>query len=835
MHLVRSAVAALCAVAMSVCAEAHAATFPGRKAEWFATEAAAALDAAGILHEPPDVRHGRVALRVATARWHDADGEPSIAIDAQVADVAGVMGITVVSDVVADIRGCANREVMQRVLLDAPRRLGGLVRLECADDDTVHAVVTLPMGRSIPDQFPAEQFVCAVRAIACAVDAACGTLAVAHEEARISWLGQEAGPGAPVAWLRGTDDAGEAFEVGWAPWFQDSAYAAELLAADGFCDDLAGLDAAARDRFAEEACGDFSTGVARPSLEAWREQLRGLEQHPWPIAFRFWGPAGTPVSVQVRAPGLMLGAFDAMATIGATGCVDVRVTPRWDVEALRTRTVPLDVAVHYEVSCGEARAGDFPKLRVEPFDVGDRALPAGAFLATFVDELHPWVLDVIAAARDAGAAASPYATEDMTFDEAVGSLRAVWNVFRAYDIRYDDGPDPMTDPRSQRVRTFGDVIADRLGNCADLTAAFASVMLALGYEPVLCLLPDHAFLGIPVHGGAGQPEVVFLETTMLGKDAAEGDGAWIERHLGHDAPRGSGDEWIAFADALETGSELARRSLGDGSLLMVQVEWLRAHGVHPFTPHRNADAPMPAPPDQVPILARRADARRAKDESNARELAWTDALPPVDCVAYPTVEALERDVMMINHDPVAMARLLSAVNGDLREQRCMRLVAGLRRADGEARRAMAAAFAPDEPYEGIMLNLPDYPLAVHAAPLAPGHLLVLVDGPVGERRSALPLIVTRDGYAIDGTSLCIVHPEVGKEAVAVVRQVDPQLFVTPGAFDGWARWSIELACSGYVATFDEMIDLVAHEFVGLLGGPQAPQPPGTPMVDATRE
>jgi hypothetical protein len=84
----------------------------------------------------------------------------------------------------------------------------------------------------------------------------------------------------------------------------------------------------------------------------------------------------------------------------------------------------------------------------------------------------------------------------------------------------------------QRVLHPQDALAHKTANCIDGTVLFASLLLRAGLQPVIVLVPGHAFLGWRTWSDAQEYE--FLETTKLGA--------------------------ASFADALAAGQEQAKQA-----------------------------------------------------------------------------------------------------------------------------------------------------------------------------------------------------------------------------------------------------------------------------------
>ena len=250
-----------------------------------------------------------------------------------------------------------------------------------------------------------------------------------------------------------------------------------------------------------------------------------------------------------------------------------------------------------------------------------------------------------------------------------------------------------------------------------------------------------------------------------------------------------------------------------GTVASTSMDFLR-RGVQiaALVSHEGVPANPPAP-DAEAAESERMQRRLAEEEAERAYEEWCLSLPQVDCVAYPTLEALADDIRMLNHDPMAMARLLRSVAGEGLGPQCMRLVSRLRAADGVAMQALAAGYGPDVPYAGAMLGLPDYAADVRFECTTGGHAVAMVLDIDRDCVCALPIVQSRDGFAIDGKILCKAHQEYEHEAVSVVRQVPAGLFVTRGAFDDWVRLTIELACSGEAVSYEDAITVAAREFV----------------------
>jgi hypothetical protein len=69
--------------------------------------------------------------------------------------------------------------------------------------------------------------------------------------------------------------------------------------------------------------------------------------------------------------------------------------------------------------------------------------------------------------------------------------------------------------QSQRIRLPAEVLGQSSGNCIELVLLYAAAVEALGMQPVIILVPGHAYLAVRVDGTSDQ--YYFVETTMIGQ------------------------------------------------------------------------------------------------------------------------------------------------------------------------------------------------------------------------------------------------------------------------------------------------------------------------------
>ncbi len=105
-------------------------------------------------------------------------------------------------------------------------------------------------------------------------------------------------------------------------------------------------------------------------------------------------------------------------------------------------------------------------------------------------------------------------------------LEKIYNVLKnEYQIVYDGGG------IGQTINFPSETIKFNSANCIELAVLFSSVLLEAGIEPVIVIIPDHAFIGWQIWKNLHEYD--FLETTFIG------------------------DKEKSFSDAIQSGNKLA--------------------------------------------------------------------------------------------------------------------------------------------------------------------------------------------------------------------------------------------------------------------------------------
>lgn len=121
-----------------------------------------------------------------------------------------------------------------------------------------------------------------------------------------------------------------------------------------------------------------------------------------------------------------------------------------------------------------------------------------------------------------------------------------------YKIRYIASTESYQTSNAQKIRLPEDIIIERSGLCIETTVLVAAALENLGMEPVIIIIPGHAWVAVKAYPGA--PYYFHLETTML------------------DAP---------LADALAAGEDNWYLN-GGSALSVVDIKKARGEGILPF-------------------------------------------------------------------------------------------------------------------------------------------------------------------------------------------------------------------------------------------------------------
>ena len=249
-------------------------------------------------------------------------------------------------------------------------------------------------------------------------------------------------------------------------------------------------------------------------------------------------PAGTVVEVELQVPSvahqalLSPGQATTAATIvlndGVPGVTrigtnddwQISISPKWNRDALANLPARTDIDIMVAIRYPADGSKQTVAHRATLFPVTDVQIRYPAFIGAFahIDAGHPY-LDEIAARITNGILAKKHhinlgATHD--WREAFLWFRE----FQLMRVNYESSAMATTqksaDDPLQRIRPIHKTLAERSGNCADVTVLMASA-LSRTTEVFIMLPPGHAYIAYP---DRSINRFVGIECTLLGQEDA---------------------------------------------------------------------------------------------------------------------------------------------------------------------------------------------------------------------------------------------------------------------------------------------------------------------------
>src|SRR5262249_22578464 len=110
----------------------------------------------------------------------------------------------------------------------------------------------------------------------------------------------------------------------------------------------------------------------------------------------------------------------------------------------------------------------------------------------------------------------------------------------------------------QHVKFGRDVLKNHAGTCIDLSILFASACETVGLEPIMVVIPGHAFTGIRWEDARSQQvKLYFVETTLIGR--------------------------ATFAQAMKVGVEEYNEAIAKNTARVItDIKVMRKRGLHPL-------------------------------------------------------------------------------------------------------------------------------------------------------------------------------------------------------------------------------------------------------------
>ena len=199
----------------------------------------------------------------------------------------------------------------------------------------------------------------------------------------------------------------------------------------------------------------------------------------------------------------------------------------WNYDLLSQNRQSLPLNFSYTVSVGGTTLaqktatatlrgiGDCPLAAI---DYQGKQVDLRKMFAAYVNEDHPKINELLGAALQKKTVNSFNGYQGKR-EEVVAQVFAIWRLLRDKGMKYSDIATTSYNEHdqvvSQRVRTFQEAITSAQANCIDGTIVFASLMRAIGLQPLIILIPGHAMLGFYVD--ENKEDILVLETTLIGE------------------------------------------------------------------------------------------------------------------------------------------------------------------------------------------------------------------------------------------------------------------------------------------------------------------------------
>jgi len=215
------------------------------------------------------------------------------------------------------------------------------------------------------------------------------------------------------------------------------------------------------------------------------------------------------------------------------------------------------------------------------------------FMVAFVNENHPAIDNILRAALNIPAMpVKAWTGIQGPPDSVFKQVWAIWYLLQRNKVTYSSittVSDVQPSLTSQTVRTLSQTIGTAQANCIDGTALFASILRKIGIEPIIVLVPGHAFLGFYTDAARIRP--AFLETTLLNSPSnpfhQRGPtpfGTKLALALGADTHMN--ESWRSFLAAMEAGLQnyaKAQQFFGkQPGYMMIPIVKAREAGIMPL-------------------------------------------------------------------------------------------------------------------------------------------------------------------------------------------------------------------------------------------------------------
>lgn len=173
-----------------------------------------------------------------------------------------------------------------------------------------------------------------------------------------------------------------------------------------------------------------------------------------------------------------------------------------------------------------------------------------SYIAAWVTPNDPVITEILKYASKKIPDMAGYQSDD---EHVVEQLKVIYETLQQIGIHYTSVGATFGNNAGQIVRFPWQSVKQEQANCIDGTVLFASVIEELQMEPIIMLLPDHAFVGVKLPKAN---RTMYIETTMMGT--------------------------ASFGEARKEGNNEALKALSQKEATPISVTWARSVGIKPL-------------------------------------------------------------------------------------------------------------------------------------------------------------------------------------------------------------------------------------------------------------
>jgi formylglycine-generating enzyme required for sulfatase activity len=602
----------------------------------------------------------------------------------------------------------------------------------------------------------------------------------AMRDGMVDWPSDDEGPTEPTETLECLNDENEKIEIRWAPWIETDLFSSTIVSAGEIVEKFSGMNDVGRENYGQDLAEGFDGAGARMIFQDWVKGAQYLEMHYPTISIRAWGPPGTKVSASARVNGFAEGISQDASVIDEMGHVDLEIQPKWDVITLAKLEVPVTATVEYTVACGSATAQGSKTITIQPIGIAELGLPSGIPLAIYVDELHPWLSDIVREAKNLGIANS-FGGNTGDYTKSVPEIFAIWKALRNRGLEYVGMTADTAKAHAQHIRQIHESLSDEGANCADGSVLLASLLMSLGFDVEFFTSPTHVFVRVYFASKESKAISLLIETTTMG-DVEIGN-QFLNDCKNLIPPKYQDEDWDNFSLACENGF----KKVNEHDWTVVSLANLRKLGLKALPVDKKTIGKIPNPPFAAKLKEIREGKRVAIAAQYEHDWGWIKQLPAVVPVGYDDIAGIVKDLELAPKDEAAHVRLLQAIDSDNPFAICTRSIPSIKPLFKELNDAMIEKFKDDSFEVGTGLVF-----AVNqtgkSEDRGEGFTLITIHNPATDQDDLIgniPVHIVNGKFFIDGTAIDqstfpinegIMTKNLGLGLIIVVAQDSPKPF-----------------------------------------------------------